>query len=530
MQRLSNESSYNLKKYTNPVKGWRPRILKISLDEFSYLKDKEEKPNKIYHITNILKSFIEKKEDKNTLNLIIYPKEELMFEIEPGKELEIYKIKNKLNALKIIFYVNRLRYLYDKNPSNQIISKEKCETIKKYTTSLLYDELLCISQKNDSKIQKSVDKFRNDYNELVGKINQIFVNKHENNVVELVCENDLIFRHNNEDNEKIKNLFDFSTIEKLHLYYNKLITIFIDIKKKEILTKYYLKPVIEIQLTDKQFEEKKKKLIEEGTSLKNRLLTLLNRNSTLKEKFKKILKAKNYKLYFCPQCNNLLQKTNKTDSNCHFDTDCTGKSLFYCRKCRINYCTVCVVYHRNLKCYRNHTYFPNHLSSENNREFNCFLCDSKEDFPFYSCEHCKEDICNKCVGGKTGKTNTCFNCINELTWRKRVYCQCSKCYKWKDCFWCCILCDYLLCIDCYRMPKGYCGSFHEIKEINLDNERKNRVIEPIMFKNNYEMNFLGKCSKCNQTINSSIDENTKIYMCLRCKVFLCEKCNFDINS
>ena len=80
------------------------------------------------------------------------------------------------------------------------------------------------------------------------------------------------------------------------------------------------------------------------------------------------------------------------------------------------------------------------------------------------------------------------------------------------------------------MPKGYCGSFHEIKEINLNNERQNRVIEPIMFKNNYEMNFLGKCSKCNKTINSSIDENTKIYMCLRCKVFLCGKCNFDINS
>ena len=157
-----------------------------------------------------------------------------MFEIEPEKELEIYKIKNKLNAFKIIFYVNRLRYLYDKNPSNQIISKEKCETIKKYITSLLYDELLCISQKNDSKIQKSVDKFRNDYNELVIKINQIFVNKHENNVVDLVGENELIFRHNNEDNEKIKNLFDFSTIEKLHLYYSKLITIFIDIKKKEI--------------------------------------------------------------------------------------------------------------------------------------------------------------------------------------------------------------------------------------------------------------------------------------------------------
>ena len=91
-----------------------------------------------------------------------------------------------------------------------------------------------------------------------------------------------------------------------------------------------------------------------------------------------------------------------------------------------------------------------------------------------------------------------------------------------------------MCLDCYALPRGTCGSFHQIKMIELDKERKERVLnKSIMFKNNFEMSLLGKCSKCNKTFNlkeGGEEQGTIIFACLRCKLFLCEECNREINE
>lgn len=516
---------YTLEKYTNKVKGWRKRIFTLNSDDITFTKPNTEEIKRRHHISQMNYISIIKPNNFFLLKIISPHKQNLLIRSHKHNEnAELYKFKSHLNAYKIVFYMNLLKYLYDKAIDRNVDIKELEENIKKYSTNEYYDTMR-------RKIEETSMKVKTKYNELVGIMNEM-LKKENQNLIEQMDENDFVFKEDRDNLQQMKNLFDFSSLEKLNKVYNILLDIFLDFKKREVYQKYLVRPkLVTNPLNDEQFENKKKKIINENNSLKSKLVELLNKNIAIKEKFKKTMKFKNIKLYFCPICNNLLQKTPPTESNCNFDQTCTKRSLFFCRKCQTNYCTTCVLYQRHLRDFYNHSFFPNNTQKD---QYTCVVCqcDQTQNQPFFVCEHCNEFLCNQCVGDLSGKIYTCYNCNGELTWRRRVYAQCNKCLRWKDCYWCCAMCDYIMCLNCYRLPKGYCGAYHRVKKIELDKERKDRVVDRgIMFKNNFEMNMVGKCAKCNKTLNKKEEEEgTVIFACLRCKLFLCEDCNKEINE
>ena len=266
-------------------------------------------------------------------------------------------------------------------------------------------------------------------------------------------------------------------------------------------------------------------------------MDLLNKNSSIKENFKIKLNKENFKLFFCYKCNNLLKRTIRSDSTCKFDKKCNQNSIFYCRRCKINYCTYCINYQRNLKCSKNHSFFP--VINCKDKNYECLICKSKTNIPFYVCSHCNEEICQMCSKGVKEKERTCYICNNELTWKKSIYSQCNKCNIFSHCYWSCCICDFSMCLNCYPILNKKCGGFHELEKINLDEERQslknqinnigNRNNENkdnnnlIMFFNNFELKFFGKCTKCRKTISNGF-----VFCCLRCMLFLCQDCYKDI--
>ena len=61
------------------------------------------------------------------------------------------------------------------------------------------------------------------------------------------------------------------------------------------------------------------------------------------KKLKKKINKLNLKIHLCYNCNNILQKTEKLNSNCNFDSKCAKKSFFYCKKCKIHFFNYCIV-------------------------------------------------------------------------------------------------------------------------------------------------------------------------------------------
>lgn len=532
------ELIYNLRKYTNPIIKWKNKTCFISVDELSYGKnDKDGKSvDKRYHITQVRDIYIAKEKDGGSALIIeVFPKEEIKFSYENEEEgkIQFYKIKNTITAYKILYHMKLLKYSYDKSIQNASKEIEYKKQIDQYLSHELYDDKVKLLQEKKSNLDIKSKEAMTAINDYVTKINSILEAKKINEQLEQIEDFEVVIPEQNEPTNTESNLKILSEgVDTMFNMYNTLLSIFCDIKQKEILAKHMSQDLSKSFSTVNSFSDESKvdaKLNEakkEKEELTNKLLELLNKNNQFKEKFKKLQKAKNIKLYFCPQCNYILDKTVPMKASCKLHHDCTTKSFFFCQKCKINYCTLCVVYQRNGKCSKNHSYFyskfsdPSQVILQHSQEEHCFLCDSTTARPFYACNYCNECLCGKCMKGQNGKTNNCYNCNGELTWRKRIYSQCNKCMKWKDCFWYCCICDYYLCIECYPNTKGFCGSMHEVEMFNLDKERRERTLDGrVVFKNNYEMGFLGKCSRCNHTIK---DET--IAACLRCTMFLCTKC------
>ncbi len=75
-----------------------------------------------------------------------------------------------------------------------------------------------------------------------------------------------------------------------------------------------------------------------------------------------------------------------------------------------------------------------------------------------------------------------------------------------------------MCLNCYPILNKKFGRFHELEKINLDEERQILNIQInnignsnnenednnnlIMFFNNFELKFFGKCTKCRKTISN----------------------------
>ena len=522
------------------IKQFSPAYFTIEEDEFYYKRKKSDDNFQRYHISYIKEVYIQQQlKEKQNYVLII----DLNNNIDTTKkEKTIIKLAEKedtngvISQIKKILNVKRLQYDMNLFLFNY---KEKMNKLIDNTVVNKFEEE---SKNNANKIEKALKE-----NQYLGNnkenINKLFEEK-LNNFVKLLNQNDFSVNLLDEDTIiKIKKLIinDFYNIEvdkkkykenldKFKTIYLNLIRLFTQIKFCYILKIY--KHYDKKYLLEKQISNKNpKKDVDEQNNEENEIIENNNQenietkiskkkqqneaNTKLKDDLKNMILTQNKKLYFCLVCNTLLEKTLLAKSTCNFDSTCTSRSYFYCKKCKINFCTTCIVYQRGMKCAKNHKYFPKPVNSS--EDIKCFLCNKSKVFPYYECKHCKEQICSECSDGFNGKQNSCFNCNNELIWKKCNYTECDRCHKLSQCFYFCICCDFSICLNCSNNSKDKCGAMHCLENINFETYDANK--DKKGFCNNYEVLFDGKCSMCNITVGK-----TSVWACLRCSLFLCNKC------
>ena len=551
-----------LKQSGGLVKQFNPTIFFIDEDEFYYKKKKNDENYKRFHISYLKEVYIQKQiKEKPDYILII----DLFENIQNNKKETLIKLAEKdgfsetLSQIKKILNVKRLQYdlnifLYK--------YKEKMEFL--LNNNPIITKFEDESKTNIDKIKNALKK--NEYmTKNIDAINSLF-NEKLNNFVKLLNQNDINANLMEEETiNKIKillsNNFDFQDakksnknfdeLEKFKNIYLNLIKLFSQIKFCFILKKFKFcdkKYLLEFQKANKisksniskeelslndendeneiieendanqnkdNIENRISKKKEQNEAYKSRILSALNSNTKMKDNLKNMILTQNKKLFFCLVCNALLEKTLLDKATCNFDSKCTSRSFFFCKKCKIHFCTKCIIYQRGLKCFQNHKYFPKPINA--NEDTKCFLCNKSKVFPYYECKYCKEQICSECSDGVNIRQNSCQNCNNELNWKKCLFTECDKCHKLSECFYFCICCDNSICLNCSNNPKGKCGALHDLEKIefNLDEPDKYKK----RFCDNYEILIDGKCSLCNITVGK-----TPMWACLRCSLFLCDKC------
>ena len=551
-----------LKQSGGLVKQFNPTIFFIDEDEFYYKKKKNDENYKRFHISYLKEVYIQKQiKEKPDYILII----DLFENIQNNKKETLIKLGEKdgfsetLSQIKKILNVKRLQYdlnifLYK--------YKEKMEFL--LNNNPIITKFEDESKTNIDKIKNALKK--NEYmTKNIDAINSLF-NEKLNNFVKLLNQNDINANLMEEETiNKIKillsNNFDFQDakksnknfdeLEKFKNIYLNLIKLFSQIKFCFILKKFKFcdkKYLLEFQKANKisksniskeelslndekdgneiieendanqnkdNIENRISKKKEQNEAYKSRILSALNSNTKMKDNLKNMILTQNKKLFFCLVCNTLLEKTLLDKATCNFDSKCTSRSFFFCKKCKIHFCTKCIIYQRGLKCFQNHKYFPKPINA--NEDTKCFLCNKSKVFPYYECKYCKEQICSECSDGVNIRQNSCQNCNNELNWKKCLFTECDKCHKLSECFYFCICCDNSICLNCSNNPKGKCGALHDLEKIefNLDEPDKYKK----RFCDNYEILIDGKCSLCNITVGK-----TPMWACLRCSLFLCDKC------
>ena len=551
-----------LKQSGGLVKQFNPTIFFVDEDEFYYKKKKNDENYKRFHISYLKEVYIQKQiKEKPDYILII----DLFENIQNNKKETLIKLAEKdgfsetLSQIKKILNVKRLQYdlnifLYK--------YKEKMEFL--LNNNPIITKFEDESKTNIDKIKNALKK--NEYmTKNIDAINSLF-NEKLNNFVKLLNQNDINANLMEEETiNKIKillsNNFDFQDakksnknfdeLEKFKNIYLNLIKLFSQIKFCFILKKFKFcdkKYLLEFQKANKisksniskeelslndendgneiteendanqnkdNIENRISKKKEQNEAYKSRILSALNSNTKMKDNLKNMILTQNKKLFFCLVCNTLLEKTLLDKATCNFDSKCTSRSFFFCKKCKIHFCTKCIIYQRGLKCFQNHKYFPKPINA--NEDTKCFLCNKSKVFPYYECKYCKEQICSECSDGVNIRQNSCQNCNNELNWKKCLFTECDKCHKLSECFYFCICCDNSICLNCSNNPKGKCGALHDLEKIefNLDEPDKYKK----RFCDNYEILIDGKCSLCNITVGK-----TPMWACLRCSLFLCDKC------
>ena len=551
-----------LKQSGGLVKQFNPTIFFIDEDEFYYKKKKNDENYKRFHISYLKEVYIQKQIKEKPDYILIM---DLFENIQNNKKETLIKLAEKdgfsetLSQIKKILNVKRLQYdlnifLYK--------YKEKMEFL--LNNNPIITKFEDESKTNIDKIKNALKK--NEYmTKNIDAINSLF-NEKLNNFVKLLNQNDINANLMEEETiNKIKillsNNFDFQDakksnknfdeLEKFKNIYLNLIKLFSQIKFCFILKKFKFcdkKYLLEFQKANKisksniskeelslndendgneiteendanqnkdNIENRISKKKEQNEAYKSRILSALNSNTKMKDNLKNMILTQNKKLFFCLVCNTLLEKTLLDKATCNFDSKCTSRSYFFCKKCKIHFCTKCIIYQRGLKCFQNHKYFPKPINA--NEDTKCFLCNKSKVFPYYECKYCKEQICSECSDGVNIRQNSCQNCNNELNWKKCLFTECDKCHKLSECFYFCICCDNSICLNCSNNPKGKCGALHDLEKIefNLDEPDKYKK----RFCDNYEILIDGKCSLCNITVGK-----TPMWACLRCSLFLCDKC------
>jgi hypothetical protein len=461
----------------------------INKDKLNELKDTKQ----IYNIKHSLMENMEKKINKDILNEFFQDKLNNFIKLLNQNNLDINLLDEDI-IVKIKEIINGSFILQNEEYHNEDKNLKKFEDINNCNN--IYLNLIKLF--TQIKFCYILKRFKNYDKQYLLETQKYNINKNKNGEKEneeININNSKILFNPNEDIDEMKILHSDTTIEENEN---------------------------ENQIKGDDIDLKISKKKDYNDRIQSRILAGLNSNTKMKENLKNMILSQNKKLYFCIRCNSLIDKTLLDKSNCNFDKLCTNRSFFYCKKCKLHLCTKCVVYQRGMKCSKNHKYFQKTINT--NEEIKCFICNKANNFPYYECKHCKEQICSDCASDSSTRQNSCFNCNNELTWRKCIYTKCNRCNKICDCFFYCICDDYSICINCSNLPKKMCGALHKLEEIDLmenycstdqiNQEKINKI-----YCYNYEVLFNGKCSWCNSTIGK-----IKIWACLRCSLFLCDKC------
>lgn len=524
------EKNFIFSKVNNhSLKKWTQIYIYIYKDEIQLSENKNKNNIISYHISNILslmfknsinEDYDDEKERKQLKLIIqIYKLDEPIILKSEKTNKAIMEFRRILNSKKIEYYINLCTNIYTFEIMKVFNIKEFEINMRNYITEESFNEINKKFTQEKDKIEEKIEIIKSKYNN---------INKYININNEFTLPN--LF---NLQFKKVIINFNLDSIKKIGEYYYKLINLLSKIEIKQVkinhkLTEYpFSKKIININkeknnewvniINNSEKEDTKiLDLKKKNEYLKNNLLILLNKNSSIREKLKQKLNKLNLKIHLCYKCNNILQKTEKLNSNCNFDSKCQKKSFFYCKKCKIHFCTYCIVYQKYLKCGNNHTLYSSILL---NQGYQCLICSSFK-IPFHICSHCVEEFCFDCSSIAKEKELNCVFCSNILLWRKNIFIKCNKCNQFKSCFWYCLSCDYNFCLSCYRIFNRKCGNFHKLNYSNLEYLRSTfSYINNVAYFNKYEMRFLGRCNKCEILLTNGI-----FFSCIRCSLFLCNKC------
>lgn len=455
------------------------------------------------------------------------------------------KAQKNINSKEL--YLNMDLYLTNKY-FNEISSK-----MQSYKS--LYSSFLNVTQnkfKNNKLIEllftlSNSEKKENDELSIVIDLKFLFVKIYDELIEKENQKNKNKIEKKKSDNIYITNEYHIEDIDQIKEYYLNLIRILNELKRSfyeriisdkydiydiknvernkiknryDICTRFYYIKFKNIEFS-KLNEINKPFLIENAKAKKE--------NENLISKLKQLVEKKNIQLYLCFRCGNLLSKMNKkSKSTCNYDNNCFNISIFYCKICKIYFCSYCIHYPRDLKCIYSHSIklMENKVDNNKNKNNGKYICDlcGKSDYQnnFYYCNKCSDSfVCKKCLNEAQKTMLVKYKCIcgSILFWRRGLFKKCSKCKIFNNCFWICFFCKKYYCLNCCKIFKNKCGLMHELKEICLDDYKYNNkmYVKDLLTNKILLMRF--NCDICKNKFFS------RFFYCSRCNLVKCSKCN-----
>ena len=548
--------------------------LKIGIDDIMFFPLDYESVEDIkrVHFIELKPGFIFVNSENDDIKLIIPNKNE-------DKNDIIFNKNNLINIEKLKLFICYYNYFissyYYNIKCNQILNKAQ----KNINSKELYLNMnLYVTKKYFNEIAKKMNSYKPLYSSVLsviekrGKDNEnirklFFVNNNEINYGYLNVIKELknlyeniydklidkkdkkdknIILKNNSDNVFISNECQLENIDKIKQYYLNLIKILSELKrsyyerivsnkydihdilnvernklenKLDICTRFYYIKYKNIKFSE--FKSMNKPFIDENQKLKKE-------NEKLIGQLKLYIEKNNIQIYICFRCGNLLFKLPKKEtSTCNYDNNCFNISYFFCKLCKIYFCSYCIHYPRDLKCIKSHDLKKikkNESINFKKEKYMCELCDKNEfQNNILFCSECGDTfICKMCKeeAEKSMLVKYKCKCGNFLFWRRGLRTICNKCNLIKSCFWICFFCKKMFCVNCFKTFKNKCGLMHELNEICLDDNQiinDNKIKIKDIFINKILIRF--NCNVCKNKFFS------KFFYCPRCNFIKCYKCN-----
>ena len=557
----------------------------VSKDEITYYPldyDSKEEIKKI-PFTELLHGYIYINNEKNKIQLIIpninFDLDDIM--LNKNNLIELKDLKLFIcyyNFYKYCYYYHIHCHFLLNKAQNNINSKELYLNMNLYITNKyfidisskiqnykgLYSSLLSVIEKK-SKNKELIDiLFSTNNNDIINENNKNKEFGNKNNELKIFFDlknlyikiyDELIDKKNNKNNnnriinKKVSNIYvcneyHIENIDKIKEYYLNLIKILNELKrsfyerivsnkydiydikniernklqnKLDICTRFYYIKFINNQFNE--LREKNKPLISDNEKAKNE-------NEKLLSQLKSFIEKNDIQIYICFRCGNLLSKMDKkSKSTCNYDNNCFNISLFYCKLCKIHFCSYCIHYPKDLKCIYNHSIKPINDNNIDNEKFMCDLCGKyniKNKNNCYYCNKCIDAfLCKRCLeeAEKTKLVKYKCECGYYLFWRRGLFKKCWRCKKFCNCFWLCFFCKKYFCLNCCKTFTNKCGLMHELKEICLDELKYNNKIyvKDLLINKILLMRF--NCDICKNKFFS------RFFYCSRCNLVKCHKCN-----